>query len=195
MSTQTFSKVFLFPNNKRKTENNFPITTGPAHGNDWPTATFGLRNRAKGKGDGLAWCFGPRLTWPSSAEVRRHATPAFQTPRRCGRCQRAACRYRPGLGKRACVLGPQEGGEPEQVTQWDGEGTEEALPRRGQARRRHDRRLRKRARPLYLAQMVSLQRAPGAGERGGATCARLRAMVDHRRPISPVGLRWRWRRE
>ena len=47
MSTQTFSKVFLFPNNKRKTENNFPITTGPAHGNDWPTAAFGLRNRAE----------------------------------------------------------------------------------------------------------------------------------------------------
>ena len=42
MSTQTFSKVFLFPNNKRKTKNNFPITTGPAHGNDWPTAAFGL---------------------------------------------------------------------------------------------------------------------------------------------------------
>ena len=26
-------------------------------------------------------------------------------------------------------------------------------------------------------------------------CARLRAMVEHRRPILPAGLRWRWRRE
>ena len=71
MSTQPFFKVFFFPNNKRKTENNFPITTGPAHGNDWPTAAFGLRNRAKGKGDGLARGSGPRPTWPSKAEARR----------------------------------------------------------------------------------------------------------------------------
>ena len=49
MSTQTFSKVFLFPNNKRKTENIIPITTGPAHENDWPTVAFGLSNRAEGK--------------------------------------------------------------------------------------------------------------------------------------------------
>ena len=84
MSTQPFSKVFLFPNNKRKTENNFPITTGPAHGNDWPTAAFGLRNRAKGKGDGLARGSGPRPTWPSSAEARRHATPRRRSRRHGG---------------------------------------------------------------------------------------------------------------
>ena len=71
MSTQTFSKVFLFPNNKRKPKSIFPITTGPARGNNWPTATFGLRNRAKGKGDSLARGSGPRPTWPSSAEARR----------------------------------------------------------------------------------------------------------------------------
>ena len=49
MSTQTFSKVFLFLNNKTKIENIFPITTGPAHENDWPTVAFGLSNRAEGK--------------------------------------------------------------------------------------------------------------------------------------------------
>ena len=127
MSTQTFSKVFLFPNNKRKPKSIFPITTGPARGNNWPTATFGLRNRAKGKGGGLARSFGPRPSWPSSAKARRHATPAFQAPWRCGRCQWAGGRCWPCPGKRTCAQGSQEGGEPEQATQRDGEGTGEAF--------------------------------------------------------------------
>jgi hypothetical protein len=40
MSTQTFSKVFLFLNNKRKTENIFLITAGPAHGNELAHGRF-----------------------------------------------------------------------------------------------------------------------------------------------------------
>ena len=142
MSTQIFSKVFLFPNNKRKPKSIFPITTGPARGNNWPTATFGLRKPSGGKGDGPARGSGPKPSWPSLAEARCHTTPTFQAPRRCGRCQRAGGRCRPCPGKQACAQGPQEGDEPKQATQRDGEGTGGSFPRRGQARRRHDRRRR-----------------------------------------------------
>ena len=71
MSIQTFSKVFLFLNNKEKTENIFPITTGPAHGNDWPTAAFGLRNRAEGKATARLEAPAQGRPGPARAEARR----------------------------------------------------------------------------------------------------------------------------
>ena len=172
MSTQTFFKVFLFLNNKRKTENNFSITTGPAHENDWPTIAFGLSNRAEGRGSGLARGSGPRPTWHSKGpRGDGHATPAFQAPWQRGSCQRADGRCRPRPGKKERALGLREDGEHEKVTQGDREGTGKPFPRRGQVRRRHDRRRRNRSRWLYLAQTVTLQRAPAVGERGGVMCA------------------------
>ena len=56
MSTQTFSKVFLFPNNKRKTENNFSYYywAGPwerlAHGRFRPAQTERREGRWPGSG-------------------------------------------------------------------------------------------------------------------------------------------------
>ena len=193
MSTQTFSKVFIFPNNKRKTENIFPITTGPAHENDRPTVAFGLSNRAEGKerrpGSGIR----PKTDMAQQRAEGRQPRHASVPGAMAARQLPAGRRPRPG--KKEHTLGPREDGEHEKVTQGDREGTGKPFPRRGQVRRRHDRRRRNRSRWLYLAQTVTLQRAPGVGERGRVMCARVWVTVDHRRPISPAELRWRGRRE
>jgi hypothetical protein len=87
MSTQTFSKVFLFLNNKRKIENIFLITAGPAHGNElahdrfWheqpsgekgATARLGLRPKA----DLAQWGPGEKTAMPASmAPPQRGSRP------------------------------------------------------------------------------------------------------------------------
>ena len=94
---------------------------------NWPTATFGLRRPSEGEGGGLARGFGPSHPGPARPRRRSHATPAFQMPRWRGRCQRAGGHCRPGPGKRASARAPQESAEPEQATQKDGGGKEDAF--------------------------------------------------------------------
>jgi hypothetical protein len=74
MSTQTFSKVFLFPNNKRKTKNIFPITIGSAHGNELAHGCFRPEQPRGEKGE-AAWLRAPAQGRPGlvGAEGRRHA--------------------------------------------------------------------------------------------------------------------------
>jgi hypothetical protein len=93
MSTQTFSKAFFFPNNKRKPKLFFFLTTGPAHGNQqdhdrfWPAQPGGETPRQPGSG------FGPR---PSGLEKTEgggknnhdHATLALSASRQRGGRQR-----------------------------------------------------------------------------------------------------------
>ena len=128
MSIQTFSKSFLFPNNKRKlkTKSSYSYWAGPWEPSG-PRPHLARSDRAKGRG-GLARGFGPRPLGPARPRRRSHA--GVEMPRRRGRCQRAGGRCRLGQGKRASARGLQGGGECEQATRKGGGGEEGCIPRR-----------------------------------------------------------------
>ena len=82
MSIQTFSKSFLFSNNKEKLKMKLPIATGPArgnqlaHGHTRPAQTERRGVRRPGRG------FGP---WPlGPARPRQGSHAGVETPRRRG---------------------------------------------------------------------------------------------------------------
>ena len=99
MSIQTFSKSFLFSNNKEKLKMKLPIATGPArgnqlaHGHTRPAQTERRGVRRPGRG------FGPRPLGP--ARPRRRAMPAS---RRHGSAARPA-------GRRPLPAGSGQAGE------------------------------------------------------------------------------------
>ena len=82
MSIQTFSKSFLFPNNKRKlkTKSSYSYWAGPWEPSG-PRPHLARSDRAKGRG-GLARGFGPRPLGPARSRRRGHA--GIETPQRRG---------------------------------------------------------------------------------------------------------------
>ena len=82
MSIQTFSKSFLFPNNKRKlkTKSSYSYWAGPWEPSG-PRPHLACSDRAKGRG-GLARGFSPRPLGPARPRRRGHA--GVETPRRRG---------------------------------------------------------------------------------------------------------------
>ena len=83
MSTQTFSKVFLFPNNKRKLKTYFSYYywAGPwkqlAHGHFRPAQT-------ERRGRAAAWLGASAQGRPGPARSRRDATPRWRSRRHGG---------------------------------------------------------------------------------------------------------------
>jgi hypothetical protein len=128
MSTQIFSKVFIFSNNKRKTENIFLITTGPAHGNGLAHDRF-RPGQPSGEKGATARLEAPAQGRPGPAKGRGEtATPR----RRSGHHGSAAAGRQPlsaTTGHDGACTGPREEGEHEKVTQEEREETGKSVPR------------------------------------------------------------------
>ena len=189
MSIQTFSKSFLFPNNKRKlkTKSSYSYWAGPLEPSG-PRPHLACSDRAKGvrrPGSGL-W---PTATWPSSAEAKGvHA--GVETSRRRGSASGpAAIAGRVRASGRARGVHKEVANPSRQLERVE-EGKEDAF-HGGRARRRHDGRRRSSQNALpWLKRRHSREHQvlESEAELGVLDCGQWWSMGGefHRR-----GLRWR----
>jgi hypothetical protein len=136
LSIQTFSKPFLFSNNKEKLKTNPPVATGPAHGNQSAHGhTWPARPERREGGCGLAG----RRPMASLAKLRSRRRPR----RRCDAVvewlgHEAGGHHRPCQGKLEGACSAREASEGGKVARQGGEEEEGAF-HGGRARHRHGR--------------------------------------------------------